>query len=179
MAVALKPKDQTKLVQTGYAIQPVLNPDNLTGLEPEAEVPVVKAEEKTSGRDSGASDVAAVFRREVDEAAKLFENRQAPASPAQPVVTAPAAKLPPLASKDENLLLGRANEMMRRGDITGARLLFEHLANRDSGVAAFALAQSFDANYLRKLPVRGLSPDQTRADYWYRRAGELGSKPKR
>ena len=64
---------------------------------------------------------------------------------------------------------------MKRGDITGARLLFEHLAYRGSALGAFALAQSYDERYLNQLTIRGLSADQKQADFWYRRASELGS----
>lgn len=82
--------------------------------------------------------------------------------------------MPQLSSAEEEKLLQRATGLMQRGDITGARLLFEHLAFRGSALGAFALAQSYDQRYLEKLYVRGLAADQKQADYWYRRAAELG-----
>lgn len=169
--VALKPKEQSKLFQTGYAIQPLVNPGEVKDIETHAGPPAVVADEKPAARDAGATEVAA-FRLDIEEAAKLFQDSQTPSRPAQPAL-APAPKIAPIPEAEEKRLMARAHDMMRSGDVTGARLLFEHLANRESATAAFALAQSFDAGYLKTIQVRGLSPDQERADYWYRRAGEL------
>jgi TPR repeat protein len=45
-------------------------------------------------------------------------------------------------------------------------------------LGAFALAQSYDSKHLKKLLVRGLAPDDKQADYWYRKAAELGNGQK-
>jgi TPR repeat protein len=82
--------------------------------------------------------------------------------------------MPALTGPEEESLLQRASGLMKRGDVTGARLLFEHLAYRGSALGAFALAQSYDSRYLSKIYVRGLAADQKQADFWYRRAAELG-----
>jgi TPR repeat protein len=99
----------------------------------------------------------------------------ADAAPKPAATPAPSAPLAGLARGAEEQLFQRAAGLMKRGDVTGARLLFEHLARAGSAVGAFALAQSYDAGYLQKMNVRGLTPDQQRADYWYRRAAELGT----
>ncbi len=180
-------KERTKLVQTGYAIQPLIQPGNQIDLAPvEKHAPSLVGDEKASGRDESAAAAAATFKRDVEEAVKLFDTKQVPISEAPiavpvPATATPAAVVPQLiradprlTADDEDKLLQRASGLLKQGDVTGARLLFEHLAYRGSALGAFALAQSYDARYLEKLYVRGLAADQTKADFWYRRAAELG-----
>ncbi len=203
LGAAVKAKDQGKLVNTGYAIQPLIQPGSPTDLAPVEEAPRTKSllpqEDKTA-------DAAATFKRDMEEARKLFDRKEEPvaaaaapklaaepepvAEPAPPPAqiaavaparvappakkAAPAPSGPPVSGAEEGKLMQRASELMERGDITGARLLFEHLARRGSAIGAFALAQSYDQKYLQKMYVRGLTADQKQADFWYRRAAELG-----
>ena len=193
-------KQQPRLVETGYAIQPLVHPGNSPDLgSTNKDTPSLVGEEQPHASNPG-SDAAAIFQRDMEEAAKLFQNKQPPApaaavaptpapQPARPAaLEAPTASVPPakvaaataapssdLTGEEEDRLLDRASGLMKRGDVTGARLLFEHLARRGSALGAFALAQSFDPSYLKKMYIRGLLGDQKRADYWYRRAAELGT----
>ena len=65
---------------------------------------------------------------------------------------------------------------MKRGDISAARLLFEDLAAMGSAKGAFAMAQSYDPAYLRKIFIQGgLQPDADQARTWYENAARLGS----
>jgi hypothetical protein len=216
IAAPLKVKDQAKLVQTGYAIQPLISPGVPVDLEPSYSTPKLGANEPViAPQEKAASDAAAMFQRDMEEARKLFESKEEanarpsmptpvaapvtpsratittpvtsaavtpaavapaakPSTPVAPVAVNPSAKTSAINGAEENKLLARANDLMQRGDITGARLLFEHLAFRGSALGAFALAQSYDPKHLQKLYVRGLTPDQKQADYWYRKAAELG-----
>jgi hypothetical protein len=195
-------KDQGRIGPTGYAIQPLAHPGNPADLGPVyKETPPLLADEKPAREEEIAADAAAAFKRDMEEAVKLFENKNPPApavaaappaavapaarapapaaaAPTPPVTvaaTAPANVMPQITGAEEEKLLQRASGLMKRGDITGARLLFEHLAYRGSALGAFALAQSYDPRYLEKLYIRGLAADQKQADYWYRRAAELGA----
>jgi TPR repeat protein len=233
IVAAVKPRDSAKLVQTGYAIQPLINPPASTDVgQPYGGQAELKSEEKAAApQPDKVSDAAAAFRRDMEEARKLFEDKPnpvvrsvspatvAPAGPAarpaappqqaqRPSITTPVTSVASVApsareavpatsavtpaavnpspkaggsrvpSAEENKLLQRATDLMQRGDITGARLLFEHLARRGSPLGAFALAQSYDSKHLKKLLVRGLAPDDKQADYWYRKAAELGNGQK-
>lgn len=206
IAAPMKVKDQAKMVQTGYAIQPLISPNNVpVDLEPVYDTPKLAANEPVvAPKETVTSDAAAMFRRDMEEARKLFETKEEPVAPAPvaapratitkpvtsaavtpaaiapaakpsaPVAANPSAKSLTISGTEENKLLTRANDLMQRGDITGARLLFEHLAFRGSALGAFALAQSYDPKHLQKLYVRGLAPDEKQANYWYRKAAELG-----
>jgi len=179
VGTAIKPKDQSKPVQTGYSIQPLIQPGKPTELEAvDLDEPVIKGDEGSANGDVSASDVAAAgFQLDVEEATKLFHKKESAAvPPVTPIAASASPKSTPLSSAEENSLMRRAKALMQTGDITGARLLFEHLANRDSALGAFALAQSFDRDVLEKMYVRGLAPDQKQADRWYRRAAELSSR---
>lgn len=81
-----------------------------------------------------------------------------------------------LTAERENDTLKRGEDMMKRGDIAGARLLFEDLAGLGSARGAFAMAQSYDPDYLRKIFIQGtLQPDVGQARTWYENAARLGS----
>jgi hypothetical protein len=194
----MRAKDQSEFVQTGYSIQPLINPGNPTDLSPADEAPRTKS---LLPQETATSESTASFRRDMEEARKLFdrpEESQAAAPVVEPEPVAPPAQIaavtparisapekaassskptapgPSITGGEEGKLMQRATDLMQRGDITGARLLFEHLAFRGSAIGAFALAQSYDQKYLAKFYVRGLTPDQKQADYWYKRAAELG-----
>jgi hypothetical protein len=102
---------------------------------------------------------------------------------AAPDNTAPTASLAPLRNLRKALTeeretdnLRRGEEMMKRGDVAAARLLFEELAALGSAKGAFAMAQSYDPDPLRKIYIQGgLQPDVERARSWYENAARLGS----
>ncbi|NGM20793.1 hypothetical protein G3576_12280 [Roseomonas stagni] len=117
------------------------------------------------------------------EAARL-PDLAAEAPRVAPPVTAPARPSPAaaptgprVAALDPRLvtaLLTRGEALMARGDISGARLLFSRAAQAGSAEGALAMARSFDATVLAGLGARGIRPDAAQADYWHRRAAELG-----
>lgn len=232
-AAPIRVVEQGKRIDTGYSIQPMLQTATPTDLAPIKE-PASLAGDRAPVETAASDDAAAAFKRDMEEAVRLFEDKQATAAAAaaaprqapdieaaerqialteKPTRAAPAPAPtrtasvapaetaerpsangsprasvgaatasraePPLAGPEEDQLLQRASALMKRGDVTGARLLFEHLALRGSALGAFALAQSFDPRHLNKIYVRGLTGDQKQADYWYRRAAELGGNVSR
>jgi hypothetical protein len=72
-------------------------------------------------------------------------------------------------------LIERAEALLRNGDIVSARLLLKRAATDGSAQAAFALATTFDPEFLGRLRVVGVDPDETEARNWYERASMLGS----
>lgn len=95
--------------------------------------------------------------------------------PLEPPVPAP----PDISPEDRE----RALKYMERGDaglangnITIARLFYEHAAELDWGPAALALAATYDPNELNRWNIiGGVEPDLTEARKWYERARELGA----
>jgi len=73
-------------------------------------------------------------------------------------------------------MLKRASTLLSQNDISGARLIYQYLANHGSAGGAFALAESFDPKKLAGKRVAGMTPDADLARTWYARAAELGSK---
>jgi hypothetical protein len=71
-------------------------------------------------------------------------------------------------------LLSKAEELIRRGDVSGARLLLERALETGSHEAAFYLAQTFDPRFLHSWNVQGISPDPEKARALYTRAHEAG-----
>jgi hypothetical protein len=90
--------------------------------------------------------------------------------------SAPAALgAPALPSADENALMTRAADLMQRGDVAAARLLYQSLAAKGSAQAAFAMGRSYDPDLLKGDAVRRLA-DVEQARTWYRKATQLGSR---
>jgi hypothetical protein len=67
-------------------------------------------------------------------------------------------------------------ELMRYGEVTKARVMFQRVADAGEGAGAFALAETYDPLVLEELRLRkGIMPDLALAHSWYERARDLGS----
>jgi hypothetical protein len=69
----------------------------------------------------------------------------------------------------------RAKNLPALGDIGGARLLLERVANGQDATAALLLAQTYDPTVLGVRDTRSVSTDPVLARDWYRKAASLGS----
>ena len=72
-------------------------------------------------------------------------------------------------------LLAKADRLVTKGDIVGARAIYQRAADMGSGAAAFALGTTYDPNRLWSLGALGLAGNKERARQWYLRAIELGN----
>jgi hypothetical protein len=95
---------------------------------------------------------------------------------AAPQPSDPAAK--PASAQDsprtDDRLLVRADELFRRGDVSGARLLLERSMEAGHPRAAFLLAETFDPHVLSRLGALGIRGDAGKARELYARARSLG-----
>jgi TPR repeat protein len=82
---------------------------------------------------------------------------------------------PPLRIEKTAALIQRGEDLLKRGDVSAARLFFKQAAVADSAQAALELAKTFDETFLRQWGIVGLAPDATQAREWYERANKLGS----
>jgi hypothetical protein len=92
-------------------------------------------------------------------------------------VAAPAGD-PPADTATRDLtrdLLAKADRLVAKGDIVGARALYQRAAELGSAPAALALGTTYDPNRLWSLGVLGLAGSRERARQWYVRASELGN----
>jgi TPR repeat protein len=99
----------------------------------------------------------------------------APAA-AAPLAPAPIKRL--TASQTDQLLalLKKGEEQLAVGNISAARLLYQHAAEGGLAAAALALAATYDEEELKKLRVRGaVQADPKAAQLWYEKAHQLGS----
>jgi hypothetical protein len=80
-----------------------------------------------------------------------------------------------LSRATEQVLLERASTQLNRGDIAGARIIYEMIAQYGSPQGAFGLAETYDPVVLARHMIRGLKPDPHLARVWYEKAAELGS----
>jgi hypothetical protein len=107
---------------------------------------------------------------DMEKAVKSYLDREKSQAAAKTKLAATTASF----SGSEQAMLKRGREMMERGAVAGARLIFEHLAEQNSALGAFALAQTFDAGYIKQNSL-GAEADEAQAAHWYQRAVELGS----
>jgi hypothetical protein len=77
-------------------------------------------------------------------------------------------------AKADDRLVSRADELLRKGDVGGARLLLERAWAGGNARAAFLLAESFDPNVLSKLGALGIRGDVAKARELYAQALALG-----
>jgi len=73
--------------------------------------------------------------------------------------------------------LKRARELIRIGDIAGARLILERGTASNHAATLFALAQTYDPLELERWRVVGPKADSNRAKHLYERANLGGSNP--
>lgn len=73
-------------------------------------------------------------------------------------------------------MFAKGKELMARGNIQPARMLFRHAAEAGHAESALALAGTYDPHELAKIRVLGLQPDVAMARRWYTKARELGAE---
>ncbi len=93
----------------------------------------------------------------------------------QPTIPPPTPLLPPAPPKGgPPPELTQAEDHLRRGDVTGARLWLTRAAEGGDAEATFRLAETFDAKMLKQWGVVGLGGDATRAREYYTKAANAG-----
>ncbi len=92
--------------------------------------------------------------------------------PAESIGTMKAAKPLRAASRAQ---MDRGKQLLQENDVAAARLIFKRLAESGVAEAAFAMAQTYDPDFLKKIPTAGLQPDLPEARKWYERAAVMGS----
>ena len=95
----------------------------------------------------------------------------------------PMTSVPPLGgetsvrpepAKVDDRLVSRGEELLSKGDVSGARLVLERALAGGHARAAFLLAETFDPNMLSKLGTLGLKGDAAKAREFYTQAQTLG-----
>ena len=119
-----------------------------------------------------------VLARPTEQAVHALQDNQLPTSAwhqsdqePSPVPRRSLTQSPP---PEEEALLTRAMELLRKADVAAARLLYETLAMKGSARAAFAMGQTYDPVFLKGIGVQRLANVET-AKKWYKKAIELGS----
>ena len=95
-----------------------------------------------------------------------------PTTSDEPVSETTAPAKPELSAASTDSLLARGEALLRRGDITSARLVFLRAAAAGDPRAARGVGMTYDPDVYARLPVTGLKPDREQAEIWYSRAGE-------
>jgi TPR repeat protein len=81
----------------------------------------------------------------------------------------------PLDSDEIAMLLSRAQDFLKSGDLASARLLLRRAAQASDANAALTLGATFDPFFVHAIGV-GIAPDIAQARQWYEKAAELGSE---
>lgn len=71
--------------------------------------------------------------------------------------------------------MDRGRQLLQENDVAAARLIFKRLAESGVAEAAFAMAQTYDPEFLKTIPTAGLQPDLVQARKWYERAAAMGN----
>ncbi|MBL6078113.1 hypothetical protein JMJ56_08850 [Belnapia sp. T18] len=91
-----------------------------------------------------------------------------------PSTTEPQAAPPPGNPALARAIIQRGDAMIRLGDISAARLLYQRAATAGSGQAAIAMGRTYDPAFLASTRAQGIQGDRALAATWYRQALALG-----
>jgi len=108
----------------------------------------------------------------------MTSNPQSP--PAAPVNSVDAQKdlLGKEMTLEDRSILLRGNKLFEEGNVTQARLFYQHLAKKGVSAGALAMAQTYDPKFLDELGVQGgVRPDPLEAGKWYGLASDLTLNP--
>lgn len=83
---------------------------------------------------------------------------------------------PPLDPETRKGLRDRAIQMIRHGDIAGARVTIGRLEREGDPAGLLLLARTYDVKVLARLGVLGIKGDAARAMQLYKRAADAGNK---
>jgi len=151
--------------------------------KPEALPPAADAAAPAPGEPVAAGATAAVPKQEPTTVvvASLPDTVQPLPVVSKPVDQTKASPPPAIRStppadtaKMDERLVARADDLLRSGDVSGARLLLERSLANGNARAAFLMAETFDPNVLSRLGVLGIRGDVAKAQEFYARARELG-----
>jgi hypothetical protein len=98
-----------------------------------------------------------------------------PSPPPPPQRTAPDFVTRQLDRDELSSLLQRADDFIKSGDLSSARLLLRRAAEAGNVYAALTLAGTFDPNVLSRLGFQEGAADVAMARLWYERAEKFGS----
>jgi len=88
----------------------------------------------------------------------------------------PQQKSETLSAKEVDRLTNLGEKFVAQGDLQTARRVLEHAANAHGARAALLLGATYDPDGLQKMGALGIRPDLEKAQMWYARAAEFGSK---
>jgi hypothetical protein len=74
------------------------------------------------------------------------------------------------------VLISRANDFLKTGDFSAARIWLKRGAEYGSADAALMLGKTFDPLFLHETGAVGIEPDIAQCRHWYQKAMELGSE---
>lgn len=180
-------REPARLPETAAA--PVSPPPAATEAEPEAADIADLPPEPEAGQQVATASTVGIAPADIAEpppdaeAAIETENAaqdkavaETEAAQAEIVTAAIPAPPPvePLSAKEEADITARGKTLIGAGDVGSARLVFSYAARRGSPQAMYALAQTYDPQYLALWKVRGLEAEMDTALKWYMKAAEAG-----
>jgi TPR repeat protein len=105
---------------------------------------------------------------------------QAPQLPPAPQAPAQQAQAPQkiehLSPEETKRLMDLGTKFLAQGDLATARHVLERVAQAGDARANLLLGATYDPEGLKKLGMIGVPPDLKKAQSWYTRAAELGSR---
>jgi hypothetical protein len=87
----------------------------------------------------------------------------------------PPSVVQQLDPEEISILIKRAEDFLKYGDVASARLSLRRAASAGNAQAALALGVTFDPAFLREKGILGFAPDVAQARAWYEKAAERGS----
>ncbi len=135
-------------------------------------VSIVRRRDGSGSVSTASASFKVTIRESVTAATAIIGD-----APEEPPAAAPNAARKPNAN--EAAYMARGKSLLKSGDISAARAVFEYLALQGSAAGAMAMGETYDPLLLRALVIKGLEPDAEKARKWYLKAEELGGSDAR
>ncbi len=136
-----------------------------------ASAPASRPAEPSGAAETPPRPAAAISRSQTPSEMRM--------PPATPTTSAPGRATEAAGSKltatETELLLSRGDALLRSGNVTAARWLYQRGALAGDATGALRLGQAFDPMFLNRAHLRNARGDLGMAVFWYRRAQELGN----
>jgi tetratricopeptide (TPR) repeat protein len=101
-----------------------------------------------------------------------------PSAQTEVIPSAPVQKIEskPLPAEVIKALVKRGDQLLSRGDIVAARLVYERAAAGGDRAATTGVAKTYDPAFLTQAGARGLRADPAQAAHWYAKAAAAGDR---
>jgi len=182
----LQPPPQQVQQQAQVQVQQQPQPPQWPTQQPQTQQPQVQRQQpaqpsdqprpQLQGLPQPSQSPQAQPQQQQSQALQAPQPQQAPAPQAPARQAQAPQKIEHLSPEETKRLMDLGTKFLAQGDLATARHVLERVAQAGDARANLLLGATYDPEGLKKLGMIGVPPDLKKAQSWYTRAAELGSR---